>query len=167
MSARTWSRSRGGAAVAVFILALAFVAGACGGDGGFLLEEELTETPVFGGTPVATPTPIVLTPSDMEVTEVPEETAAPEAEAPEATAPPVDITPVAAFEISVIEAVNVRVAPSTEAEILEIIFPDETRTVIGEALGEEALPGEGDLWYALEGGGFVYAPVVETVEAEE
>jgi len=78
----------------------------------------------------------------------------------------VEVTSVAPFQITVKEAVNIRAAPNTEADILGGIFPGDTKTVIGEVHGQEAEPGQGDLWYALEDGGFVYAPFVEKVEGQ-
>jgi hypothetical protein len=150
-------------------LVLALVGVSCGDGGDFLLDEEPTETPFFTRTPAVgltvTPGPTI-TPG---ATTRPEATVTPEAAMPEATTPSVEVTPVAGFEITVKEAVNIRAAPTTGADLIggdSVIYPGHRRTVIGQARGEEVEEGSGDLWYALEDGGFVYAPFVEEVATE-
>ena len=136
---------------------------ACGGGGdGILTGEEGSPTPT--ATEPIFPTPVSGTPEASPAVVTP--TATPAVE--------VEVTPVAEpFEITVDEAVNVRDRPSTgeESTPLAIIFPGGRAKVLGEARGEEAEPGEGDLWYQVELTqegttvlGFVYAPLVEKVE---
>ena len=173
MSAEAKRRLRVSAA-AVFILALALAGAACAGDGNdFLLDREPTREPSFSRTPTATVSPgATLTPrattppgtavTPQATTPPPAATATPTA-TPAATTPGVTVTPVASFKITVKAAVNIRTAPTTEAAILGGFFPGDTKTVIGEARGQEAEPGSGNLWYALEEGGFVYAPLVDKV----
>lgn len=143
----------GAASLSVLLLALAFASGACFGDGDFLGERETpTPTPAFTGTPGPT------------VTGTPTGTGTPTVSPTATSTPSVNVSPVTPFEITVKEAVNIRAAPSTNAAVLGAIFPGEKKKVIGEARGEEAQAGQGDLWYALEGSGFVYAPFVVKVQ---
>lgn len=151
------------------LLALAAAAAlvlACGGGGdGILTGEEGSPTPTPTATePISERTPVPGTPE-----------ASPGVVTPTATpAVEVVVTPVAEpFEITVEEATNVRDRPSTgeESTVLAIIFPGGRARVLGEARGEEAEQGEGDLWYQVELTqegitvvGFVYAPLVEKVE---
>ena len=149
---RPYRRWGGAAALSVLLLALAVAGAACFGDGNFLGDQETsTPTPTSTGTPgptgTGTPTATVSPTATITAT------------------PSVSVTPVTPFEITVKEAVNIRAAPSTNAALLRAIFPGEKKKVIGEARGEEVEPGQGDLWYALEGGGFVYAPFVVKVQA--
>lgn len=152
------------------LLALAAAAAlllACGGGGdGILIGDEGSPTPT--ATAPIFPTPGAGTPRTSPGVVIPTAT-------PAATpAGGVVVTPVAEpFEITVDEATNVRDRPSTggESTVLAIIFPGGRAMVLGEASGEEAEPGEGDLWYQVELTqegttvvGFVYAPLVERVE---
>ncbi|GBD13398.1 hypothetical protein HRbin24_01426 [bacterium HR24] len=131
-----------------FFLALALGAVACGGG-------ESAPPPVTpSAAPQSSPTVIV-------VTVVPSPTPTPAPATP--TPSPAPVTPVAPFEITVSEAVNVRAAPTTEASVLGAIYPGERRRVVGEARGQEVEAGRGNVWYAIEGGGFVYAPLVQRV----
>lgn len=159
MSSGSGGRPQGGRwmrMVAMSVSLLALAGSACsGGDGGFLGEEETpTFTPAITGTPGPT---ITGTPTGTATATV--------SPTPTATATAsVNITPVEPFEITVKEAVNIRSTPSVRPDnVVGAIFPGERKKVIGEARGEEAEAGQGDLWYALEGGGFVYAPLVEKV----
>jgi hypothetical protein len=43
------------------------------------------------------------------------------------------------------------------------IYPGDKKRVTGEAQGEAVEPGN-NLWYALEGGGFIYAAFTKKVE---
>jgi len=146
---RWWS----GMTLSLMALALALASGACfGGDDDFLGDEgTTTPTATFTRTPGPTATG---TPTG---TGTPAATVSPTGTA----TPSVSITQVEPFQITVTEAVNIRATPSTNADVVGTIFAAETRQVIGEARGEEAQAGEGNLWYALEGGGFVYAPFVQ------
>jgi hypothetical protein len=77
------------------------------------------------------------------------------------------VTPVAPFEITVSlenSGLRIRETPSTNSDVIGAIYSGDKKRVTGEARGEEAEPGKGDLWYALEGGGFVYAPLTKKVE---
>lgn len=163
MSSGSGGRLQGGrwmrmVAMSVSLLALALAGLACfDGDGGFLGEEETpSPTAAITGTPgpTITATPTATGTATATVSPTPTATATPS----------VNITPVEPFEITVKEAVNIRSTPSVRPDnVVGAIFPGERKKVIGEARGEEALSGQGDLWYALEGGGFVYAPLVEKV----
>lgn len=131
----------------VILLALGLGLSACGGQGP---PAEVSPSPASPPSP--TPTVVVATvvpPSPIPV--------------PSPTPTPVAVTPVAPFEVTVSEAVNVRAAPTTEAAIVGAIYPGERRRVVGEALGQEVEAGRGNVWYAIEGGGFVYAPLVQRV----
>ncbi len=128
-----------------FFLALALGAVACGGG-----ESAPPASPSW--SPPASPTVIV-------VTVVPSPSLSPTP----ATPTPVVATPVTPFEVTVAEAVNIRAAPTTQAAIVGAIYPGERRRVVGEAVGQEVEPGRGNVWYAIEGGGFVYSPLVQRV----
>jgi hypothetical protein len=120
---------------------------ACGGQG----------PPADVVVPPVSPSPFP-SPTVVVVTVVP---TTPAATTPTPT--PVAVTPVTPFEITVSEAVNIRAAPTTEATVLGAIFPGERRRVVGEARGQEVEAGRGNVWYAIEGGGFVYSPLVQRV----
>ncbi len=142
-----------GAAAGLLLLASM----ACGDGGPPLLSETRTPTPPGRASPIATPFPSPSPAPTGAATPTPTPTPSP------APAGNVPVTPVSPFEITVRDAVNVRAAPNTSAPLLGGIYPGERRRVIGEARGQEVEAGRGDLWYALEGGGFVYAPLVEKV----
>jgi hypothetical protein len=132
-----------------FLLALGLGMAACGGQGP---PEEVAAPP-----PSPQPTAAVVT---VVPTPLPTPTPRP---SPSPTPTPAAVTPVTPFEITVSEAVNIRAAPTTQAAILGAIFPGERRRVVGEARGQEVEPGRGNVWYAIEGGGFVYSPLVQRV----
>lgn len=144
---------------------------ACGGDPEVVLDDS---TPSPTETAFASPSP---TPTSTSQASPGSATPTP-TPTPAATATPVivvDVTPVAEpFEIGVSVAnsgLRVRETPSTSGTILGAIFVGDTAMVLGEARGEEAESGGGDLWYQVEltqdgvtVSGFVYAPLVEKVE---
>ena len=144
---------------------------ACGGDPDVVLDDSTpspTETALSSPSPTPTGTSQA---SPGSGTPIPTPT-------PAATTTPVatvDVTSVAEpFEIGVSTAnsgLRVRETPSTTGTILGAIFLGDTAIVLGEARGEEAQAGGGDLWYQVEltqdgvtFNGFVYAPLVEKVE---
>ncbi|MFQ6020310.1 MAG: hypothetical protein ACE5KW_06095 [Dehalococcoidia bacterium] len=150
-------RRLGQAAVAgSLLLALALAASAClgGGDGDLL--DQASPTPFFQASPQATSSP---GPTGT----------------PSAT-PSADVTPVTPFEITVSsENSGLRIRERPEATedtpIVGQIFVREPAKVTGEAQGQEAVEGQGTLWYFVEimreGNlirGFVYAPLTEKVE---
>ncbi len=144
---------------------------ACGGDPDVVLDDSSpSPTEAASSSPLSTSTG-TFEPSPGSGTSISTPT-------PAATATPVatvDVTPVAEpFEIGVSAAnsgLRVRETPSTTGTILGAIFLGDIATVLGEARGEEAEAGGGDLWYQVEltqdgvtVDGFVYAPLVEKVE---
>ncbi len=135
------------------LLALGLGMAACGGQGP---PADVVMPPV-SPSPFASPTVVLVTvvPTTPAAT-IPTPT-------PRPTPTPVPVTPVTPFEITVSEAVNIRAAPTTEAAVLGAIFPGERRRVVGEARGQEVEAGRGNVWYAIEGGGFVYSPLVQRV----
>ncbi|HXG42604.1 MAG TPA: SH3 domain-containing protein [Dehalococcoidia bacterium] len=133
----------------VILLALGLGLVACGGQGP---PAESSPVATFPSAPPPTPTVVVATVAPATPTPTP---------SPSPT--PVAVTPVTPFEITVSEAVNIRAAPTTQAAIVGAIYPGERRRVVGEAAGQEVEPGRGNVWYAVEGGGFVYSPLVQRV----
>lgn len=118
------------------------------------------------GTPTATASPTVTastTPGESTSTPIPtaEPTATP--------APQVEVSPVDPFDIRSAEAINVRDIPATAGNLVTVIFPGETATVLGEAVGEEVEAGDVK-WFQVEimreGGaiqGFLYAAYVVAI----
>ena len=163
---------RVGALVALAVTA-ALVFGCGGGGGRFLTEEEgspspASTAPIFQRSPL--PSVAVGTPGASP--------AATPAPAPAADVTPsvqVAVTPVAeSFEVTVTAentGLRIRETPSTNGNILGAIYQGHKAKVLGEARGQEAEPGQGDLWYQVEitqDGtiirGFVYAPLVLKVQ---
>ena len=149
----------------LLIAVLTLLGWACGGGGGGgLLGGRTTPTPtgtpaIFQRSPVVTASPTAAaSPTGSPV-------ASPTAA--QSPVPSANVTPVTPFEITVKEAVVIRSAPSDQAERISadnVIYPGFKRKVIGETRGKPVDPAKGDLWYALEGGGFVYAPFVEKIQ---
>lgn len=157
----------------VLTIGLALLAVACDTGGGDVLVEsdETTPTPEASPTglrttraePTISPTPERTIPSpDPTVAATPTEQVIQEIEEPAALE--ADIVDVDPFVVTVETGVNIRSAPTTDSSIIDAIFPGEERTVIGETRGEAVEADLGDLWFALQDGGFVYAPIVTAVE---
>lgn len=154
----------------VALLGLALLAWACEeGEKDLFIVETVTpflRSPEAVGSPTVTVTPAIAETPPVTATPTP---AVAETPTPTEEGSPVaaQVTPVTPFEVTVSEAntgLRIREMPTTNAAILGAIYWGDKKKVIGEALGQEAEPGKGNLWYALEGGGFVYAPLVEKVE---
>ncbi len=69
------------------------------------------------------------------------------------------------FRVTAERGVNVRQAPSGDAPVIGVMAPGEVRQVVAEEEGDEYIEGSGNVtWYRLEGGGYVYSPLVNRVE---
>ena len=157
----------------VLTIGLALLAGACDTGGGDVLVDSAETTP----TPEASPTELRTTRSEPTISPTPERTVRPPNPTVAATATEqiiqqiedsaaieADIVEVEPFVVTVETGVNIRSAPTTDSSIIGGIFPGEEQTVIGETRGETVDAELGDLWFALQDGGFVYAPIVTAVE---
>ncbi len=160
---------RVGALVALTVTA-ALVVGCGGGGGRFLTEEEGSPSPA-GTAPIFQRSPLPTVALGTPGASPGAATATPKPASPPPLSP-LPVTPVAQpFEVTVTEAVNIRDGPSTNGNILGAIYQGHKAKVLGEARGQEAEPGQGDLWYQVEitqDGtiirGFVYAPLVLKVQ---
>ena len=150
---------------------------ACGGGGERSLSDDRTSPSPSGTSPIFQRSPVAGSPTrgaGGSPTASPAGTQpAPTATTAETTAPEVNVTPVSEpFEITVDEAVNIRSRPSTTAEPpVGAIYQGQKAKVVGEARGQEAEPGKGDLWYQVELtqngstiSGFVYSPLVKKTQ---
>lgn len=157
----------------ILTIGLALLAGACDTGGGDTLVDSAETTP----TPEASPTGLRTTRSEPTISPTPERTlpspdptvaATPTEQIiqqiEDSAVPEADIVQVDPFAITVETGVNIRSAPTTDSSIIGGIFPGEERTVIGETRGETVDADLGDLWFALQDGGFVYAPIVAAIE---
>jgi len=146
------------------VLTLAGVTACFGDDEGGILVRPQSPTatarprssPIAGSTrtPTATPAPQTTPTTQPTVTST-------------GTPDVVPVTPVACFVITTEEGVNIRERPTISSDPLGVLSPGEKRNVIGQASGDEAIAGQGTTWYALQNdGGFIYKPLVTTVEGE-
>ena len=80
--------------------------------------------------------------------------------------PPAPTTAVSGlFRITAERGVNVRQSPSGDSPVIGVMAPGEVRKVVAVAEGQEFIQGSGNVtWYRLEGGGYVYSPLVQKVE---